>query len=113
MDPSTLFRFCNLAVLPGWAMLVFLPRWRLTRELIPAVILPLALTMVYLYLVVAYFGAAKDGFGSLDGFRRFPSIRTSCSPDGHSIRFVHWQLGVSAIPKPSGSAICSLSRVWC
>jgi hypothetical protein len=68
MDPSTLFRFCNLAVLPGWAMLVFLPRWRLTRELIPAVILPLALAMVYLYLVVAYFGAPKSGgFGSLDG----------------------------------------------
>jgi len=67
MDPATLFRICNLAVLPGWAMLILLPRWRLTRELIPAVILPLLLAIVYLFLVVAYFGAAKGGFGSLDG----------------------------------------------
>ncbi len=67
MDPATLFRICNLAVLPGWAMLILLPRWRLTRELIPAVILPLLLAIVYLFLVVAYFGAAKGGFGSQDG----------------------------------------------
>jgi Domain of unknown function (DUF4281) len=67
MDPAMLFRICNLAVLPGWALLVIAPRWKWTRLLIAPVIVPLLLALVYLYLVGSFFGSAHGSFGTLEG----------------------------------------------
>ena len=65
MSPETLFSVCSTLVLPGWLLLVFLPRWKWTTRLICAVLLPLVLALVYLYLIVTHFGASEGGFGSL------------------------------------------------
>ena len=65
MSPEKIFSICSTLVLPGWLLLVFLPRWKWTARLICAVIIPLVLALVYLYLVVMHFGTSEGGFGSL------------------------------------------------
>ena len=64
MTAETLFSLCNATVLPGWALLVFLPRWSWTQR-VAAVIVPLLLAVAYLVLVVTNFGKSQGGFGSL------------------------------------------------
>ncbi len=65
MSPETIFSACGTLVLPGWLLLVFLPRWKWSARLIAAVIIPAVIGVVYVYLVVAHFGQAEGGFGSL------------------------------------------------
>jgi hypothetical protein len=65
MSPEQLFSICNFLVLPGWLLLIFAPRWRWTSRIVQTCILPLLLALVYLYLIVAYFGKSEGGFGSL------------------------------------------------
>jgi hypothetical protein len=65
MEAETVFKLAGYVVLPGWLLLVFAPRWRVTRRLTELAILPLLLSALYLALVVLYFRQADGGFGSL------------------------------------------------
>ncbi len=65
MSPEQLFSLSTLLVLPGWLLLVFLPRWRWTARLVCPVVIPLVLAVVYLWLVATTFGRTEGGFGSL------------------------------------------------
>lgn len=65
MTVEGIFSICNTAVLPGWLLLVVLPRWKWTARLITSVVIPSLLGLVYLYLVVTQFGKTAGGFGSL------------------------------------------------
>lgn len=65
MSAETLFSVCGTLVLPGWLLLVFLPRWKWTARVIAAGIIPLLLAVLYLYLVVSHFRGAQGGFNSL------------------------------------------------
>jgi hypothetical protein len=65
MSPETVFSICSKLVLPGWLLLIFLPRWKWTARFIAACALPLALAVVYVLLVATNFGHSEGGFGSL------------------------------------------------
>lgn len=65
MSAETLFAICNTLVLPGWLLLVILPRWKWTTKVITSVIMPFLFALVYLYLVLVYFGHSEGGFASL------------------------------------------------
>jgi len=65
MSPEQLFSLCGALVLPGWLLLIFVPRWKWTARVIAAWVLPLALAVVYLFLVATHFGDSEGGFGSL------------------------------------------------
>ena len=65
MSPETIFSICTKLVLPGWLLLIFAPRWKWTAHFIAACVLPLALAVVYLFLVATHFGQSEGGFGSL------------------------------------------------
>ncbi len=65
MTPEALFLVATRAVLPGWLLLVFAPRWRWTARLISGVLLPGLLGLLYLWLIVAHWGFAEGGFDSL------------------------------------------------
>lgn len=71
MSPETLFTVCNGLVLPGWLLLIVVPRWKWTERLISSCILPLLLAALYLYLGAAHLGKAQGGFGSLAQVSRF------------------------------------------
>lgn len=62
---ESLFSIAGLVVLPGWALLVFLPWWRWSTGLVPGVIIPVVLGLLYGGLMATNFFGADGGFGSL------------------------------------------------
>jgi hypothetical protein len=64
INAEKLFSICNASVLPGWALLVFAPRWRWTQR-ICAITIPALLGCVYTALFISQFGNVLGGFGSL------------------------------------------------
>jgi hypothetical protein len=67
MSAEQIFSLCNAAAPPAWLLMVVAPRWVITRRLILSGIYPLLLGLIYLLLIVVYFGDADGNFGSLQG----------------------------------------------
>ncbi|HEU0185698.1 MAG TPA: ABA4-like family protein [Blastocatellia bacterium] len=49
---ETLFKISNLIILPFWALMIFLPRWRVTRRLIDSPLVCAAPAALYAALVI-------------------------------------------------------------
>lgn len=66
MTPTDVFSTANLAALSMWILLIFLPKWEVTRFLIDFKLIPIALSVVYLFYIVQsmVMGGLMD-FGSL------------------------------------------------
>jgi hypothetical protein len=67
---EALFSLASAAVLPGWALLVLVPRWRWTARLVGPVLIPALLSLLYLYLLAARWAILAGGFASLATVRR-------------------------------------------
>lgn len=67
MSLETIFSIANTIALLGWVLLIVAPRWSLTRQLILSGAIPLLLAVVYLILVVAFWGTATGDFFTLAG----------------------------------------------
>ncbi|NBQ73031.1 MAG: DUF4281 domain-containing protein, partial [Gammaproteobacteria bacterium] len=67
MSAETVFSVCSTLVLPGWLLLLFLPRWQWTLAVISAGVIPFCLGLVYLSLVVSQASVWPEGggFGSV------------------------------------------------
>ena len=63
MDLEAVFSLCNAAVLPGWLLLAFAPRWRWTQRVATGT--AAALALVYVIAIAPTFGEGEGGFGSL------------------------------------------------
>jgi hypothetical protein len=70
VTPEGLFSIANAAVMPGWALLVFAPRWKWTSRLVAPVLIPALLSLLYLSLLLTRWAGAEGGFGSLAEVRR-------------------------------------------
>ncbi len=70
MTPETLFSIAGAVVLPGWALLVFAPRWKWSAHLLASVVIPALLGVLYVSLLVTHYRGAQGGFGSLAEVRR-------------------------------------------
>lgn len=57
-------------MLPGWLLLVIVPRWRWTQR-VASLIIPAVLALVYAVLILTQFGRGQGGFGSLIGVQQF------------------------------------------
>jgi len=66
MTAETLFQILNPSTLPGWALLVFAPRWRGTLPIIRFGIIPV-LALVYVAILVTTWGEGQGDFQSLAG----------------------------------------------
>jgi ABA4-like protein len=64
MPLETLFSLSGSIAAVGWLMLAVVPRKPFT-QIIAAVIAPLLLAAMYLYLIAMHFDGAEGGFGSL------------------------------------------------
>ncbi|WP_341524800.1 ABA4-like family protein [Nostoc sp. UHCC 0302] len=53
MDISQLFNVANLFVLPFWALMIFLPNWKVTRRIMESYLPFVLLAGVYLYLFIS------------------------------------------------------------
>ncbi len=69
MSADLIFSICNSAVLPGWVLLIFMPKWKWTLSLISAGLIPFVLGLVYVGLFISQSGSMPEGggFGSLAG----------------------------------------------
>ncbi|MFK7864725.1 MAG: ABA4-like family protein [Pseudohongiellaceae bacterium] len=68
MSADAIFSLCSSLIIPGWLLLIVLPRWKWTLGLIATGIIPFMLAIVYGGLFM--FGgetAEGGGFGSLEG----------------------------------------------
>jgi len=53
LDPTTLFDFSNLFVLPFWALMIFLPKWGVTKRVMSSYLPFVVLAGLYLYLFIS------------------------------------------------------------
>jgi hypothetical protein len=67
MSPDQVFKICNTIAPFGWMLLVFLPKWKWTKTIIISGMLPLLLGIVYLNIIVLFFGDSGGDFSSLNG----------------------------------------------
>ena len=66
MPAEQLFSICNFAVLPGWLLLAFVPRWKGT-QIVSSMVIPLTLAVIYLALLVSQWSVLGGSFSSLSG----------------------------------------------
>ena len=69
MTLAQTFSICSTFAAAGWLLLIVLPRWRVTERLVISGFWSIALSVVYLVLVVRYMPGAEGGFGSLEEVR--------------------------------------------
>lgn len=68
MDDETLFTAANLLVQLGWLLLVFVPKWKYTRQVVLGGVVPIILSALYMYLILASWSDLDfSAFGSLAG----------------------------------------------
>ena len=67
MSADLIFSIANFAVLPGWALLMLLPRWKWTLAVICPGLLPFLLGLAYIAIFATrgMSGPEGGGFGSL------------------------------------------------
>jgi hypothetical protein len=65
MTPETLFQIANPAALLGWGALVLSPLAPRLADILAGIVIPLALSVGYAGLVLAFWATAPGGFGSL------------------------------------------------
>ena len=71
MSADLIFTICGNLVLPGWLLLIVLPKWKYTLSLITMFIIPFVLGVVYISLMVSQLGNLPEGggFGSIEAVR--------------------------------------------
>ena len=69
MQPDQLFSICSMTAMIGWLILIIAPYLKVTATIVQKGIIPILLSIVYLYLIIAHFGGAEGGFGSIDEVR--------------------------------------------
>lgn len=89
MSWDTAFSLINASVLPGWALLVFLPKSTLTAGLVHSAFYPIVLGAVYVAGMVAAFGFGQSSggvdFTSIEGVRAI-----FAHPNGVIIGWAHY-----------------------
>ena len=66
MTPAEVFKIVGMLAMPMWILMVFLPKWKVTRFFIDYKIIPILLSIIYvIYIIQAMqIGGGMD-FGSL------------------------------------------------
>jgi Domain of unknown function (DUF4281) len=65
MTAAQVFSIVNFIALAGWLILILLGRRVWVASLLTGAILPLLFAVLYSWMIVSYWPAAKGGFGSL------------------------------------------------
>ncbi len=64
MTLESLFTLCTTSAMAGWLLLILVPRWPVTHW-VAGLVIPAAISVVYLVLIAAHMPGARGGFGSL------------------------------------------------
>jgi hypothetical protein len=69
MEAKQLFPFANYLAMLGWILLIFVPKWKLTKY-ITGIVIMLMIAILYVYLMISSWGQSGGGFGSLEEVRK-------------------------------------------
>lgn len=69
MNWELVFKLANLSVIPGWLMLVLIPKHRLTQIVVHSYVYPVLLGSFYLFMLVTSFGG-EGGMDTLQNLKR-------------------------------------------
>ncbi|HYG81307.1 MAG TPA: ABA4-like family protein [Pyrinomonadaceae bacterium] len=84
---ETLFKLSGLLVLPFWALMIFLPRWRVTRRLMSSPFVAAAPAVIYAALVVPRLGEVWRAVSSPELYGVAALLG---SPAGATIAWLHF-----------------------
>lgn len=76
MNPDTLFQIVNTLVLPMWLLLIFAPKWKVTKKLISFPAIPVLLAICYM----VFGGMAMEG-GQTPDFSTLEGVKTALTSD--------------------------------
>jgi hypothetical protein len=85
MTPDLLFKICNSIAPIGWLLMIVAPKWRWTKTIIISGVLPILLGLVYLTLIILFFGEGEGDFNSLQGV-----MKLFTSPWGVTAGWIHY-----------------------
>jgi Domain of unknown function (DUF4281) len=85
MSPDQLFKICNSVAPFGWLLMIIAPKWKWTNTIVVSGILPLLLGLVYVTLIVLFFGEGEGDFNSLQGV-----MKLFTSPWGVTAAWIHY-----------------------
>jgi len=54
MTTEQIFSMCGVLAMVGWVGLVLAPRWRLTRDWLAPIVIPLLIAVVYMWLMMVH-----------------------------------------------------------
>lgn len=78
MTPAEVFKIVGMLALPMWILLIFLPKWKVTRFLIDYKIIPIALSIVYaIYIAKALISGGMMDFGSLESVMQLFTVENA------------------------------------
>jgi hypothetical protein len=63
MSADLIFSLCSSAILPGWLLLVFAPKWKWATGFITSVLIPFMLGLVYIGLFISQADVMPQGGG--------------------------------------------------
>lgn len=67
MTTSDVFSIANTMALPMWLLMIFLPKWKVTRFFIDYKIIPILLAIIYaIYISISIMDGPAMDFGSLE-----------------------------------------------
>jgi hypothetical protein len=85
MKPDLVFKICNSIAPFGWLLMIVAPKWKFTKAIILSGILPLMLGLIYLVLIILFFGEGEGDFSSLQGV-----MKLFTSPWGVTAGWIHY-----------------------
>ena len=66
MTPTHVFSFVNMTAMAMWVLMIFLPKWKITQQLMRLKLIPIALSLVYaIYIIRELLVSGLMDFGSL------------------------------------------------
>ncbi|PTX64103.1 uncharacterized protein DUF4281 [Kordia periserrulae] len=78
MTPAEVFKIVGALALPMWVLLVFLPKWNVTRFLIDYKIIPIVLSVIYaIYITKALIAGGMMDFGSLESVMQLFTVENA------------------------------------
>ena len=84
MTPEAVFKLANALVLPQWILMIFAPRWFVTKWLMNAYLIPVCMAILYLIYI---FGNGMPDFGA---FGSLPGVKALFANGEDTIMLAGW-----------------------
>ena len=84
---TILFNLCNLSILLVWGLILFVPKWKISENLISFPWVPLGISFFYSYFIVVSGGLTEADFSSLEGI---VTLFKKTTPESAAAGWLHY-----------------------